>query len=86
MTWFPVNKREQTNNLTTQDSLLNFHSTLEHMRNYTLAAFLDVQSAFDRVGALTAIDSVQALSLRGRLLCFLQRTATEGLSLLSWEM
>lgn len=83
LTWFlEVNDllpHEQTGfraHLAAQDSLLDFHSALEHNRaigNYTLAAFLDVQSAFDRVGARTAVDNLQALGLRGRLLCFLQR-------------
>lgn len=59
--------------LAAQGSLLDFLSDVGQdcaTGNYTAAAFLDLQSAFDRVGAQVPIDFLHALGLALRLFRF----------------
>lgn len=59
--------------LTSRNSFLDFLSGVEHNRStgsYTVAAVLNAQSVFDSVGAHTAPESLLAVGLKKRLICF----------------
>lgn len=68
---------EQTgfrSHLGAQDNIIDFKSAVEHHRaigEYTLAVFLDVKKAYDRIGADIAVASLRSMGIRGRLLWFL---------------